>query len=176
MQFVASRSIAAAALAADLSDAAADRRVYLAAGGLALLGLVMTVATAWWWHATRPDHPALGPLEAMSRPRFAALSDTEQRALLDAARPRHESVAAVAAVAAVREPPVDLRRSANEPLVTVDDLRDPDDITGPTSRAVAGPVSDDELADVFVQPLDQPPSELTGERAGAEIEVGGDDR
>lgn len=125
MQLPVDRATVATLLAADLSDASADRRIYLAAAGLALLGLVMALATAWWWRATRPDHPSLGPLEVMSRSRFATLSDSEQRAALDAARP---PTPGADTVVSAMEPPVDLRRTASEPLPPVDDLLDLDDL------------------------------------------------
>ncbi len=118
-----------ATIAADLSDGAADRRVYLAAGGLVLLGLVMTIATAWWWHATRPDDPALGPLEVMSRRRWLTADDAERRRMLAAARPGDEvprgaepARAGVAVAAGVSSAVVDLREAASAPLPAIDDL------------------------------------------------------
>lgn len=118
-----------AAIAADLSDSAADRRIYLAAGGLVLLGLVMTIATAWWWHATRPDDPALGPLEVMSRKRWLAADDAERRRMLAAARPGDEAPrgteparAGVAVAAGATSAVVDLREAASAPLPAIDDL------------------------------------------------------
>jgi hypothetical protein len=118
-----------ATIAADLSDGAADRRIYLAAGGLVLLGLVMTIATAWWWHATRPDDPALGPLEVMSRKRWLAADDAERRRMLAAARPGDEAPrgteparAGVAVAAGATSAVVDLREAASAPLPAIDDL------------------------------------------------------
>ncbi len=118
-----------AAIAADLSDSAADRRIYLAAGGLVLLGVVMTIATAWWWHATRPDDPALGPLEVMSRKRWTSADDAERRRMLAAARPGDEvprqgepARAGTAVAAGVSSAVVDLREAASAPLPAIDDL------------------------------------------------------
>ncbi len=123
----------AAALAADLSDSAADRRIYLAAAGLALLGVVMTIATAWWWYASRPDDPALGPLEVMSRKRWQAADDAERRQMLAQARPGAAAVPAAeadsgAAPETVQEL-IDLRQAAAAPVSDFDDLVD-DPVSG----------------------------------------------
>lgn len=120
-----------AVIAADLSDSAADRRIYLAAAGLVLLGVLMAIATAWWWHATRPDDPALGPLEVMSRKRWQAADDAERGRMLAEVRP--SAVGRTAASTAVEEaqgPPsaeVDLRQAAAAPLPAIDDLLPDDD-------------------------------------------------
>lgn len=122
MPFLAARLVDPMALAADLSDASSDRRLYLAAGGLAVLGVALTVATAWWWRASRPDHRALGPLEVMSRSKFTAMSSAERRSALDAARPRPASGHRDDRPG---DAPLDLERAANEPLRPIDDLREP---------------------------------------------------
>lgn len=120
-----------AAIAADLSDSAADRRIYLAAAGLVLLGVLMAIATAWWWHATRPDDPALGPLEVMSRKRWQSADDGERRRMLADARPSvAESAATGAAVHDAQASPsaeLDLRQAAAAPLPAIDDLVVDDD-------------------------------------------------
>jgi hypothetical protein len=74
-------------MAADLSDTAADRTVYLVAAGLVVLGIALAVATVWWWRSTRPEHPVLGPLEVMGERRFRRSADSERRQLLSSARP-----------------------------------------------------------------------------------------
>jgi hypothetical protein len=74
-------------LAQDLTDAEATRRVFLTAGGLLLLGLALLVGTVWWWRATRPEHPVLGPLEVMSERRWLKLPADERRKRIDAHRP-----------------------------------------------------------------------------------------
>jgi hypothetical protein len=89
----------------------------------------MTIATAWWWHATRPDDPALGPLEVMSRKRWLAADDAERRRMLAAARPGDEAPrgaeparAGVAVAAGATSAVVDLREAASAPLPAIDDL------------------------------------------------------
>jgi hypothetical protein len=70
-----------------VSDSGATTTVRLVVLVLVVLGLALTAVTVWFWRATRPDHPALGPLEVMSSRRFARLGDLEQQRRLDAARP-----------------------------------------------------------------------------------------
>ena len=76
-----------AVLAGSLSEAEASRRVWLAAGGLVLLGLVLTICTVWWWRTTRADHPSLAPLEVMSARRWSRAGDAERSRLIDRVRP-----------------------------------------------------------------------------------------
>ena len=120
-----------AVIAADLSDSAADRRIYLAAAGLVLLGVLMAIATAWWWHATRPDDPALGPLEVMSRKRWQSADDADRRRMLAEARPsaaeRASASTGVEEAMGTQSAEVDLRQAAAAPLPAIDDLLDDDD-------------------------------------------------
>jgi hypothetical protein len=74
-------------MAADLSDANADRIIYLVAAGLVLLGIALAVATVWWWRSTRPEHPSLGPLEVMGEKRFRRSSGAERRQIIANSRP-----------------------------------------------------------------------------------------
>lgn len=85
-------AIGSAARAQDLDtetvgDSGSTTTVRLVVLLLVLLGLVLTAVTVWFWRSTRPDHPALGPLEVMSSRRFARLGALEQQRRLDAARP-----------------------------------------------------------------------------------------
>ena len=73
-------------IAAQLSEGEATLRVALAAGGLALLGVVLAVVTLWWWRSTRPEPPVLGPLVMMDDRAFRASDPGARRLLLDAAR------------------------------------------------------------------------------------------
>jgi hypothetical protein len=73
-------------IAAQLSEGEATLRVALAAGGLALLGVVLLVATLWWWRSTRPEPPVLGPLVMMDDRAFRASDPRARQLILDAAR------------------------------------------------------------------------------------------
>lgn len=83
--FVAPRRVPAM-LAQELTDSEATRRVFLTVGGLLLLGLAMLIATVWWWRSTRPEHPALAPLEVMSERRWAKADGESRQSLIDARR------------------------------------------------------------------------------------------
>jgi hypothetical protein len=105
-------------MAGDFTDPKNERLVLLAAGGLAVVGLLLLSATVVWWRNSRVEHPALAPLEVMSARRFGKAADGEQRRLLDSARPEGSKPLAVA------EPErVDLRTSAAVDE-NFDDLRD----------------------------------------------------
>ncbi len=73
--------------AADFTDPKNERMIYLMAGGLALVGILMIVATVWWWRSTRSDHPSLAPLEVMGERRFLTLPESDRRRRLEAVRP-----------------------------------------------------------------------------------------
>ena len=110
-----------AIVAADLSDHGADRRIYLVVAGLAVLGIGMTAATVWWWRTTRPEAPALGPLEVMSDKQWRTASDAEQQRLLA----EHRPVGAPAPVDQIdRGEPIDLDEHAAHEPTSFDDLRD----------------------------------------------------
>ena len=49
------------ALGAELTESEAALRVFLAAGGLLLAGLVLSWVTIRWWRGTQPEPPALAP-------------------------------------------------------------------------------------------------------------------
>lgn len=63
------------------------RLLYLASGGLLLLGLALGIGTWLWWRSSKVEHPALGPLEVMSQRSWAADDFVSQRRRLDEARP-----------------------------------------------------------------------------------------
>jgi hypothetical protein len=73
----------AGSLGAELTESQAAFRVFAAAGGLVLLGLVLLLLTIWWWRGTRPESPALGPLEVMGDRRWATAAESERRRLLE---------------------------------------------------------------------------------------------
>jgi hypothetical protein len=70
-----------------VSDPANERLVRWAVIGLVVVGVVLLVITAWFWHSTRPEPPALASLEEMGRRTYRRLPDDEARqARLDAVR------------------------------------------------------------------------------------------
>lgn len=63
------------------------RLLYLASGGLLLLGLALGIGTWLWWRSSKVEHPALGPLEVMSQRSWLTDDFVAQRRRLDEARP-----------------------------------------------------------------------------------------
>jgi hypothetical protein len=63
------------------------RLLYLASGGLLLLGLALGIGTWLWWRSSKVEHPALGPLEVMSQRSWSGADFESQRRRLDEARP-----------------------------------------------------------------------------------------
>jgi hypothetical protein len=111
-------TLPAAALGDQLSSREATLRVFLTAGGLAVLGIALLVFTIWWWRSTRPEPPALGPLEVMSERRWRAASEGERRRLVEVHRPN-------GAVDGGPAPePIDLSVLARDLPSGFDDLRD----------------------------------------------------
>jgi hypothetical protein len=106
-------------MAADLSDANADRIIYLVAAGLVVIGIALAVFTVWWWRSTRPEHPSLGPLEVMGETRFRRSGDVERRQIIANSRPP-------GAQPLIAEPPrserVDLESFARRQATGFDDL------------------------------------------------------
>ena len=98
------------------------RTIYLMAGGLALIAVVLTVGTIVWWRIVRPEHPALGPLEVMGRRKYRSSSYAERKMVLEAARP----VGAHPLSADVPElDPIDLQALVRSLPPKFDDLLDP---------------------------------------------------
>jgi hypothetical protein len=92
--------------------------VWIAAGGLAILGLVLLVSTVLWWRGTRPEPEALAPLEVMSQRRWDRASDAERRRLLDEFRPADASARRPVPVA------LDLAQLTRDRPDSFDDLRE----------------------------------------------------
>ncbi len=78
---------AAGVLADSINDTNSTRKVYMLAGGLALLGIALILITVWFWRSTRHDPELLGPLEVMGDRKFKRLEGTEQKKVLDGKRP-----------------------------------------------------------------------------------------
>ncbi|MGD9996319.1 MAG: hypothetical protein AB7L17_17330 [Ilumatobacteraceae bacterium] len=154
----------AAALGDELTESEATLRVFLTAGGLAVLGLALLLFTIWWWRGTKPESPALGPLEVMSERRWHAASDSERRRLVDTHRP----AGALDLPAAPQ--PIDLSVLAREMPSTFDDLRE--DASSSEVSEVDAPSSDGdgEPVEVALFELEPLPADPEGEPE-QEVEV-----
>ena len=107
-------------MADDFTDPQNARLVWIASGGLALIGVALLVGTVVWWRSSRVEHPALGPLEVMGARGFFKAADGEQRRMLDEVRP-----AGAKPASAQRPDPVDLSAAAGQPdSICFDDLRE----------------------------------------------------
>lgn len=110
-------------LGAELTETETTVRVFLASGGLVVLGLALLWFTIRWWRGTRPEPPALAPLEVMSDRRWKSAQRSEQARLLDTFRP--EGARASGGAVPV---PLDLTVLAASSPPSFDDLRDPVDV------------------------------------------------
>ena len=115
------------AAADSLTEQEANRQLAFAAGGLALLGVLLLIGTIMWWRSTRPESPALAPLEVMSGRRWTQASEAERRRLADEVRPQGGHLA-------TERPdpvPVDLSRAVDDEAPDrFDDLREMDELLG----------------------------------------------
>ncbi|MFT3854153.1 MAG: hypothetical protein QM733_15630 [Ilumatobacteraceae bacterium] len=57
--------------ASNFTDPEHERLIWLAVGGLVLLGVLLAIATVIWWRGTKGEHAALAPLEVMGDRSFA---------------------------------------------------------------------------------------------------------
>ena len=114
-------------LADSINDADSTRKVYLLAAGLALLGVVLLVATVWFWRSTRPEPELLGPLEKMGERRFRRLDGRARKDALNSARSKNAKPMRWGLVHgdAPMSPEIDLEAAARTEMVGYDDLRDP---------------------------------------------------
>ncbi len=133
-------------LADSVNDASSTRKVYLLAGGLALLGLALLVITVWFWRSTRPEPELLAPLEIMGDRKFRRLDVNGQQDLLDSVRPDDAQPLRWGVVegAPIQEPVIDLVAAARIDVIGFDDLRDPN----PAPNVDGIDSNDDDLADV----------------------------
>ena len=105
----------------DFTDPEHERLIYLAAGGLALLGVLLTVVTVLWWRGTKGEHAALAPLEVMGDRSWNKLTHVEQTRRLEAVRIH---TAGDVEPAQVTADPVDLDEALRSFQPGFDDLRD----------------------------------------------------
>src|SRR3954453_4130378 len=66
-------TLLSAVLADSINDVSSTRKVYLLAGALAVLGVLLIIVTVWFWRTTRHDPELLAPLEQMGTKRFRAV-------------------------------------------------------------------------------------------------------
>ena len=113
-------------LADTVNDAESTRKVYLLAGGLVALGIVLIAITVWFWRNTRHDPELLGPLEIMSGRRFRKLDDGAKQQLLDANRPPDAQPMRWGVGHGEKRPveEIDLRVAQSSVATGYDDLRD----------------------------------------------------
>jgi len=106
----------------DFSDPTNERIIYLSALGLVVVGLALLAGTILWWRRGRQEHPALAPLEVMSRRSWFKAPEGDRRRRLDHVR-LAGSEAGAAGVA--RSEPVDLQALVRSVPQAFDDLREP---------------------------------------------------
>jgi len=106
----------------DFSDPTNERIIYLSALGLAIVGLALLAGTILWWRRGRQEHPALSPLEVMSRRSWYKAPEGDRRRRLD-----HVRLAGSEAgeVEVARADPVDLQALVRSVPQAFDDLREP---------------------------------------------------
>jgi hypothetical protein len=126
----------------NFTDPEHERLIWLAVGGLVLLGVVLSVATVIWWRGTKGEHAALAPLEVMGDRTFTSLTHVEQNRRLEAVRLHLDGDVEPGPVAADA---VDLDAALRAFQPGFDDLRDEDagllpstDPAGPSVAATAG--------------------------------------
>jgi hypothetical protein len=105
----------------DFTDPEHERLIYLAAGGLALLGILLTVVTVLWWRGTKGEHAALAPLEVMGDRSWNKLTHVEQTRRLETVRIH---TAGDVEPAQMTADPVDLDEALRSFQPGFDDLRD----------------------------------------------------
>jgi hypothetical protein len=165
-------------LAEQLTDSRAATLVWLTAGGLALLGLLLLIFTVWWWRGTRPEPEALAPLEVMSEKRWAKASDSERHRLVDAYRPDGAAPLRTATAAPER---IDLSELARTAPDSFDDLRDDAPMVSSSLAAlvssVEAPSSDpvDEWVDEPLPVVEAAPEPSDDNEIASMAEADGDD-
>jgi len=106
----------------DFSDPTNERIIYLSALGLAVVGLVLLAGTILWWRRGRQEHPALSPLEVMSRRSWYKAPEGDRRRRLDRVR---LAGSGAGEVEEARADPVDLQALVRSVPQAFDDLREP---------------------------------------------------
>lgn len=112
-------------LAANFEDPERARIIYLAAGGLVLIAVLVVIGTVWWWRSAAVEHPALAPLEVMGTKSWSQGDDDDRRSRLDSVRPSGAQQGSDSTL--VVPDPVDLLEPDRTRPLDFDDLADPGD-------------------------------------------------
>lgn len=74
-------------LADSFEDPERARTIYMAAGGLVLVALLVIAGTVWWWRSAAVEHPSLGPLEVMGTKSWWKGDPADRRERIESVRP-----------------------------------------------------------------------------------------
>ena len=129
--------------ASNFTDPEHERLIWLAAGGLAVLGVLLAIATVVWWRGTKGEHAALAPLELMGDRSFATMTPVEQSRRLDAVRLQLDGD--VEPSPAVAADAIDLDEALRAFQPGFDDLRDDSPEPVPAADAAAEPDVDPDV-------------------------------
>jgi hypothetical protein len=121
---------------ANFSDPTNERIIYLSALGLVVVGLALLAGTILWWRRGRQEHPALAPLEVMSRRSWFNAPERDRRRRLDQVR---LTPSGIVEVEPVRAEPLDLEALVRSVPRAFDDLREPGEQPVPVEAEVADP-------------------------------------
>jgi hypothetical protein len=149
--------------ASDFTDPKHERLIYVAAGGLVLLGIVLAAITVIWWRATKGEHAALAPLEVMGDRSWNKLTHVEQTRRIETVR-THDG-GDVEPAHPVAEP-VDLDEALRTFQPGFDDLRDApaEDVVAAQPSSVAADETGEVEREVVAAP-DESPTEASDDGA-----------
>ncbi|MEO5899976.1 MAG: hypothetical protein ABIR68_07550 [Ilumatobacteraceae bacterium] len=166
-------------VAADFTDPAHERTIYLAAGGLALLGIALLAGTIVWWRATKGEHAALAPLELMGQRSWEKAPYTDRIRRLESVRIRSEGEPVEPGLSRSEE--IDLDELLRSFQPGFDDLRDEPALllvdAVPESQTVVrtpAEAADGEVEGASPAPLSDEPSATDLHGAAASIADAGD--
>ncbi len=120
---------------ASFDDSAASNRVLAVVAGLVVIAAVLIAVTAWFWRVSRPEHPALAPLQLIGTRRFRrSAPEARRKALAELRAPADDDGEG-------DDEHVDLAALAARDLPPVDELAEPVAVAEPEEHAEvpAGP-------------------------------------
>ena len=136
-------------LAANFEDPENARLIYLAAGGLVLIAMLVIIGTVWWWRSVAVEHPSLGPLEVMGTKSWWKGDHNTRQDVLDSVRP---DGAEPGDTSLIVPDPVDLLEMDRTRPLDFDDLLDDPALNDWRSDPV-----DDRIDGPIDEPIDAPP-------------------
>ncbi len=98
-----------------VSDPERTRVITIAIVAMVVAGVLVLAVTVWFWRSTRPEPPALAPLEVMGERGFVRADHDEQQRRLDKARPPGGEAEADGEPAAIAPPVSDAADAPVEP-------------------------------------------------------------